>query len=677
MEKKSNKKWLILSICIIIVLIVGLAIIFYLSNRDLNKPEDVLKQYVAYINEQRYDDMYELLSNESKSSISKEDFVARNKNIYEGIEVKNLSVKTIVPDKENKNKLSYQSEMNTMAGEITFFNEMTFSRKDDKKYYINWDSTLIFPDLTVADKVRVESVEGERGSIFDRNNIVLAKQGTIKQIGFVPGKIENRTSSISKAAKLLGVSEKFITDELSASYVQDDTFVPIKTLSNSEEEKIEDELLEISGIMISDKKDRVYPYGEATSHLLGYVRGISETELSENKDKGYTSDSLIGKSGVEKIFEDKLRGTNGAEIYILDSEGNKKKTLAKTDKKNGSDIKLTIDVKLQNKIYNELNGDNGLSVAINPKTGEILAMVSTPTFNSNDFIIGFTDEQWNKLNNDKNNPMFCRYQSTWVPGSSFKPIIGAIGLSTEKFNSDDDFGHSGLSWQNNESWGTYKISTLTEYSGAANLKNALIYSDNIYFAKAAIKIGGDTLAKQLLNIGFDKEIPFDQSMNKSQFSNNDKFSSEVQVANTGYGQGEVLVNPLHMASIYSAFINEGNMIKPYLEYSNEPKSEYWIKNAFSKNSANTIKEDLIQVVENPNGTAHSAKIDGMTLAGKTGTAEIKASQDDENGTEIGWFNAFRVSDKSDEQLLIINMIEDVKDRGGSHYLLPKVRNMFK
>lgn len=665
------------AIIFIIITLIICGLIFYFIYRDLNKPEEVLRQYMSYISEQKYEEMYELLSNDSKNSTAKEEFIARNKNIYEGIEVKNLNIKTIVTDKEDKNKLSYQTEMNTIAGEITFFNTISFSKQDDKKYYINWDSTLIFPDLTSSDKVRVESVEGDRGKILDRNNVILAEQGVIKQVGFVPGKISNKSSAILKASKLLGVSKEFIEDELSASYVKDDTFVPIKTLSNSDEEKIEKELLEISGIMINDKKDRVYPYEEATSHLLGYIRSISDTELSENKDKGYTSNSLIGKSGVERIFEDKLRGTNGAEIYILDADGNKKKTLAKTDKKNGENVKLTIDIKLQNKIYNQLKGDNGFSVAMNPKTGEVLAMVSTPTFNSNDFIIGFTNEEWDKLNNDKNNPMFCRYESTWVPGSSFKPVIGGIGLSTQKFSANDDFGKSGLRWQKSENWGTYKISTLSEYSGAANLKNALIYSDNIYFAKASLKIGEDTLTKQLQNIGFDKQIPFIQSMDKSQFADNNKFNSEIQLADTGYGQGKILVNPLHMASIYSAFVNEGNMIKPYLEYSSKSKSEYWVENAFSKEAANTIKEDLIQVVEDPNGTAYAAKIEGMTLAGKTGTAEIKTSQEDEDGTELGWFNAFRVSDSNDEQLLIINMIEDVKDRGGSHYLLSKVKNMFQ
>ena len=119
------------------------------------------------------------------------------------------------------------------------------------------------------------------------------------------------------------------------------------------------------------------------------------------------------------------------------------------------------------------------------------------------------------------------------------------------------------------------------------------------------------------------------------------------------------------------------MRKPYIGYNEKNEKEYLVKNAFSKDAANTIRDYLIQTVENPAGTAYEARISGITLAGKTGTAEIKASQNDDTGTELGWFNCFIVSDDEDEQLLTINMIEDVKDRGGSHYLLPKVRNIFK
>ena len=658
---------------ILLVLLIFIVFGIYLINKDVNKPEDVLKQYVAYINDKKYEEMYELLSDESKSLTSKDVFLLRNKNIYEGIEAKNLKVKTIV--KEDDNTLSYQIEMYTLAGVITSSYEMDFI-KQGKKYYINWDSTLIFPELANEDKVRVETIQGDRGKILDRNGKILAHQGTIQVVGFVPGKIQNKESAFNKASKLLGVSTEFIEEELSNFYVEDDTFVPIKTLSNEDEIKIEEELLEIPGIMISSEKARVYPYGKSTSHLLGYIRGISEEELEANRGKGYTSNSLIGKSGMEKIFEDTLRGSNATEIYIVDSDGNKKTTIDKTEKKNGTDVKLTIDISLQEKIYNELKDDNALSIAINPKTGEVLAMVSTPTFNSNDFIVGFTNEEWDKLNNNENNPMFCRYQASFVPGSSLKPIIGAIGLSSGKITADEDYGKSGLSWQNSDSWGAYNITTLKEYDSPANLKNALIYSDNIYFAKTALKIGEDILSKELLKIGFDKEIDFEQKMAKSQFSIDNKFKSEIQLADTGYGQGEVLVNPLHMASMYSAFVNEGNMIKPYIKYDKDTNPTYWIENAFSKEAANEIKEDLIQVVENPNGTATEAKIEGITIAGKTGTAEIKNSQDDKNGTEIGWFNAFRVTENQEEELLIISMVEDVKDRGGSHYLLPKIRNIW-
>lgn len=165
-------------------------------------------------------------------------------------------------------------------------------------------------------------------------------------------------------------------------------------------------------------------------------------------------------------------------------------------------------------------------------------------------------------------------------------------------------------------------------------------------------------------------------MSASQYANNNSFDTEIGLADTGYGQGQVLVNPMHVASIYSAFANEGNMIKPYIEYKGDAKPEYYIEGAFSKEAANTIKEDLIQVVENANGTAHSAKIEGLKLAGKTGTAELKNSKD-EKGTEIGWFNCFIADENSSKQALLISMVDGVENKGGSHYLLPKAKAIFE
>lgn len=308
---------------------------------------------------------------------------------------------------------------------------------------------------------------------------------------------------------------------------------------------------------------------------------------------------------------------------------------------------------------------------MNPKSGEVLALVSTPSFNSMDFVLGISQTKWDELNNNPDKPMYNRVRETWAPGSSFKPVTGAVGLTTGAFTAEEDFGASGLSWQKDESWGNYKVTTLHEYNGAV-LKNALIYSDNIYFAKAALKIGADTFAKQLDKLGFGQDIPFDIGMTSSQYSNGDTFETEVQLADSGYGQGQVLVNPLHLACIYSAFFNEGNMISPYLEYQEGKNPSYWVENAFTPEAAATIYEDLKEVVSNPEGTGHSAaQVAGVALAGKTGTAEIKESQEDKDGTELGWFAVYNTEGLDGQTVLMLNMVEDVKGRGGSGYVVNK------
>lgn len=623
-NKKSSKKvGIIISVIIIILLIAGIIAWYTISNMDKNKPDEVLYAYIDCLKNQDYEGMYSLISDSTKQSIDKDTYLARNKNIYEGIEATNIeisNVETTINKKPKKYSVKYTMTFDTLAGKLSYDYEMNFDRQDDNKYYINWGSGLIFPGLKESYKIRVYSNSGSRGDILDRNGKVLATN--------------------------------------------------------------------------NENGEREYPYGEITAHLVGYVRGISEEELEAHKGEGYTASSIIGKNGLELAFEDRLKGKNGTGIYMVDENENVLETIAETDMEDGEDIKTTIDLELQQKIYEEYGNDNGFSVAMNPKTGEVLAMVSTPSFDSNKFITGFTDEEWEALSTDEDTPMFARYESTWVPGSSFKPITGAIGLTTNSFTATESFGSSTLSWQKDESWGDYKVTTLTTYGGASNLRNALIYSDNVYFAKAAIRIGADTFAKQLLKIGFDKEMDFPISMSTSQFGSNNEFSSEISLADSGYGQGKILVNPLHIASVYSAFVNDGNMIKPYIEYAktntdlNENTAEskekstedseqkYWIKNAFSKEVANEIRDDLIQVVENPNGTGYGARINGLTLAGKTGTAELKGAGEDE-GEELGWFNTFVVSDEDDEQLLMINMIENVENRGGSHYLLPIIKRIIQ
>lgn len=674
----KNKKVIIIALVAVIVICAIIGIVAYI-NRTKEKPEDVLSTYISLINEQKYEEMYNMISNESKEQISQEDFIKRNKNIYEGIDAFDIKVTISETLKEKGvNKVTYSESMSTSAGTISFTNTAKLV-KEDKQYKLNWSSSMIFPELRNTDKVRVSTIEAKRGEILDRNGVKLAENGSISTVGIVPGKLgDNKEESISKISELTGVSVDYINTQLSASYVKDDTFVPIKKVSASNT-TLKEQLLQISGIKITSTEARVYPLGEEAAHLIGYVQAINADELKEKEGKGYSSSSIIGKTGLEQAYEDTLRGIDGTEIYIIDENGTRLKTLAIQDKKDGTDVKLTIDSNIQKQLYYQMKDDKGFFVVMEPKTGELLALVSTPSYDSNDFVLGLTNAQWDELNSDESKPLYNRFLQSYCPGSTYKSITAAVGLTTGKLTTDTTFNYSGLSWQKDKSWGSDYITTLTAYSGAKNIKNALIHSDNIFFGQAAMQIGSKTFCESLDKLGFNEQIDFPLTLKKSQYSNSDKaISTEKKLADSGYGQGDILVNPIHMASIYSAFTNEGNMIKPYIEYKEDAKAEYLKENVFSSESANTVKNDLIQVVENPEGTANDMKVAGVTIAGKTGTAELKTSSTDTESGTLGWFDCFTVDYPSGRDMLIISMVENTQNNrdGGSHYLIKKIRTLF-
>ncbi len=645
-------------------------------------PEELLVEYMNHIPKQEYEEMYAMLHIEASGNISQEDFIKRNSAIYEGIEVQNMAARIIAYDEEQM-MVTYQTSFDTVAGTISFENEALFLKGEDG-YKLVWDDSMIFPNLTSADKVRVSTIQAKRGDILDRNGRVLAGEGTASSVGIVPGKLENKEESIAKIAELLEITPETIEKKLSAKWVKDDSFVPIKTIPKVEEIELmkyepdqkvlkenerHETLLEIPGVTISDVEVREYTLGEATAHLIGYVQSVTAEDLEEHAGEGYTANSVIGKSGMEGLFEKELKGQNGCRVYIVNSEGKEKEELAYILVQDGHDIKLTIDANLQSSLYEQFKEDKSCSIAMNPYSGEILALVSTPSYDNNDFIMGLSSEQWTALNEDEDKPMYNRFRQVWCPGSTFKPIIAAIGLQSGAIDPMEDYGNVGLSWQKDASWGSYHVTTLHAYEPVI-LEKALIYSDNIYFAKAALKIGSDELENSLIRLGFNEELPFEIKMAESQYSNTEGIETEIQLADSGYGQGQILVNPLHMACIYSAFCNEGNVIKPYLVYQNEAEAEYWIPGAFSNETASRVLEGTKKVVNDSNGTGYAAHRDDILLAGKTGTAEIKASKDDTSGTELGWFAIFTAED-TECPILIISMVEDVKGRGGSGYVVKK------
>ena len=671
----KNKKIVIGIIAIIVIVAIIVATVILVQKNDQKQAEQALNDHINLINEKDYEGMYQKVAS---MNMSKEDYITRNQNIYEGIDSSNIKI-SISDTAKNDNgyQISYRQQMYTSAGEVDFYNIANMV-KENSEYKLQWTSRTIFPQLEETDKVRVETIKAKRGSILDRNDNPLAEDGQIASVGIVPGKLgEARDENISKISELTGVSVDYINDELSASYVKDDTFVPVKKISDSNTE-LKNQLLQIPGVMINKEDGRVYPLGEEAGHLIGYVQSINAEELEENEGKGYTTTSLIGKSGLELAYEDTLRGIDGTRIYILDSDGNEKTEIVKQDKKDGQDVKLTIDSDLQKSVYEQMKNDKGLFVIMEPQTGELLALVSTPTFDSNDFVVGLTNNQWNELNNDEAKPLYNRFIQKYCPGSTFKPVTGAIGLTLGTIDPDEDLGYTGTSWQKDSSWGNYHVTTLTAYNGAKNLMNAIMYSDNIYFAQSTLKMGAQDYASSLDKLGFNEQLDFPLTLAKSQYADNNgtTIEGETKLADTGYGQGDLLVNPIHMASIYSAFANEGNIIKPRIEYDESKNGEILKENAITKEAADTIKEDLIQVVENPNGTANDMKINGLTIAGRTGTAELKTSSEDTESGTLGWFNCF-TTDRAEGNLLIVSMVENVQNNseGGSHYLIQKIRNL--
>lgn len=464
-QKNKTKRLGMIVFIIIFALITGgfIGTGIYLKNEV--KPNELLKRYMTYISTHDYEKMYAMLDKESQTAVSKEDFISRNQRIYEGIEAERieLTVQRTEKREQSEKAVLYTLSMSTAAGSISFNNEAVFHRTWREGYRLKWNDSMIFPNLGPKDKIKVLKRAAKRGSIYDRNGIMLAGPDTASSVGLVPCKMnKDAAADIEQLVKLLDISAEAIQKKLGAKWVKEDSFVPLKTIEKIEETslplaetneaeaqkvKLQNELLKIHGVMISDVKVRVYPLKEKASHLTGYVQSITAEELKAHKGEGYYPDSVIGKSGLEKLYEDELRGRDGCEIEITASDGEKKETLVKTLQVDGKSIVLTIDAKLQSACYEQFSEDKSCSTAINPKTGEVLALVSIPSFNANDFVMGMSDSRWTALNNDEKKPLLNRFRSAWCPGSCFKPIIAAIGVFSGMLNPNEDFGNVGRSWQ--------------------------------------------------------------------------------------------------------------------------------------------------------------------------------------------------------------------------------------
>ena len=648
---KDKKKWIIgISACVLLIVSV-----FFVFNQGKSN-EQVVTEYFELLKKKDYKQMYQMLNPKIVYTPTQKYFVEKYKEFYEEIDAKNIQIKIL---DEQDSVIEYLIYIDTLAGRITYRNKVGV--KDEQ---IQFNKNLIMDGYTDGCKIKITTYNPEkRGRILDRNGKVLAEDGKGYSVGLVKGKL-NGENDYGQIAQYLETDVETLQKKMSASWINDDSFVPIKTVSEAtKNDLINKNILGINGVKISTVSIRTYPYDKVASHIVGYVQNVNAEDLKKHKNEGYNSTSVIGRNGIEAAYEEKLKGITSGKIELVDKNDKVIKELChKEVKMSPQDITLTIDIDLQQSLYNEYQNDKSASVALNPKTGEVLALVSTPSYSNNDFVLGLSTDKWNALNNDVNQPLMSRYKQTYTPGSSMKPITAAIGLETKTIDPNKDLGTKDK-WQKDSSWGNYYVTTLHAPS-PNNLKNAITYSDNVYFARSALNIGKDNLFKYYKNLKIGEKIPFELALNKSQYINKNQKVNDQFIADSGYGQGQILMNPLQLASIYSAFVNNGSIYQPHIV---QGKTKTWIKNVFSKETTKTIKEDLINAIADKNGTGHAIYHDNVVLAGKTGTAEIKQSQSDTTGTELGWFTVMTTDEK--QPILMTTVVEDVKNRGGSGYVV--------
>ena len=630
-----------------------------LAGCSSNAEELLFSDFKEKLVNEDYEGLYLLLNSDSQKYITKEEFVTKYTNIYSGIGSSNIELEMGEIDTEN-DVIPFSLRMNTIAGQINRSDFQLPFIKEDGELRIIWTESLIFPMMTTGDKVRVITKTSTRGSIVDRNGQELASDGTLVTVGIHPAifDIENRDDKIKEIANVLDINEESITTKLEANS-NPDHFVPIVDIlpDSPRLELFRNRTNE--GILIQNKQGRIYKNHEAFGRLLGYIGAITAEELEEDEESIYKATSMIGKAGLEQVYETTLRGIDGLEIYI-ERDGTNIETLAIKAAQNGSNITLSIDSDLQITVYEKMNGEKGSATAVDPTTGEILALVSSPSYNSNIFTTYSTRSEQQHREEINYEDQANRFTKLYSPGSTFKLITATSVLENGTIDPNTIRNISGMTWQKDSSWGNYNIRRINSQSQVA-LKEAIKYSDNIYFAMSALEMGSETLIKGAENFTIGTELNIGYPLSLSQISNSGTLDRDILLADTGYGQGEIMVTTLNMALAYSTLSNNGNIMNPTLVLDDHHEASILKSSVMSEQNLATLQDAFTTVVEDSDGTGHLAKIDGIKLAGKTGTAEIKAVQG-ETGSENGWFVA---TDLDSSKVSLAVVIEDVQEGLGT------------
>ncbi|MFI3241094.1 MAG: penicillin-binding protein 2 [Alphaproteobacteria bacterium] len=487
--------------------------------------------------------------------------------------------------------------------------------------------TVMSDDNRITTRILVPS----RGIVYDKNGVVLANNVQNFKAFILPEQAHDVDNILSKFSEIVPLDEDEIL-KIKKEIKRSRSFMLVKVKEKLDWEQVSSILLNITdmpGIIIDEGLSRHYPYSEKTSHLLGYVASVSDKDVKDSPLLD-VPDFKIGKSGIEKMFEKQLRGKGGNLKSEVNAIGRIMQDIEKVEAIKGQDITLTIDARLQEKAFDYLGEESGAVVLLDINTGEILAFVSTPAYDSNKMAQGISTVDWNNLLNNEKKPLTNKIISgQYSPGSTFKMITAIAGLEAKAISRTTKVGCSGAMPLGNHIFHCWKKGG----HGFLDVVGALQHSCDVFFYELSLKIGIDKIAEvagrfglgSSTNLGFDNEkvglIP-STSWKLERFSESWQGGESVIA---GIGQGYLLTTPMQLVLMTARMVNGGYYVNPsFVKITGEEKQQ--IKRMpVSDEHLQIVKDGMFAVVNEKGGTAFWSRfnLNGEKMAGKTGTTQVK------------------------------------------------------
>ncbi|MBS0289237.1 MAG: penicillin-binding protein 2 [Proteobacteria bacterium] len=488
-----------------------------------------------------------------------------------------------------------------------------------------------YATLSNNNQLRLVPIPPPRGLIYDRNGKILAKNIPAFHLAIIPDQVEDMVQTLTALNKIIPIDkeqQETFLDKVEQSPSHQRQFIKLK-LTEEEVSRFAVNQYRIPGVFLIVDLIRDYPYGTLLAHVLGYVSEASKEDLIKMDKKRYAGTYQLGKTGLEKFYEEKLQGTPGYQQMETDVRGREVRALSTFPAISGTDLHLTIDVELQ-KIVTEALGENkGAVVVVDPNNGEVLALASTPSFDPNQFVRGIDKRSYSSLRLDPMRPLFNRTtQGLYPPASTVKPIVALAGLSAQKITAHQRVFDPG--WYQLNGVGRYYRDWQEHGHGWTDLEKSIRESCDIYYYMLAEKLGISILAQWFSEVGFGKvtgiDLPGEQKGIVPSQAWKKKALGTVwypgETLITGIGQGYISVTPLQLATLASYIATRGQAYTLHLNKTQAPKKLPPLKIPEEKNW-DAVIEPMHQVTQHPHGTAFR-HFTGFTLdvAGKTGTAQV-------------------------------------------------------